>query len=343
MSIRYPAPLQPGDRIGVTSPSAGIGPRHQARLEFCVEFLRAKGYDVVVGECMDGTGLVSAPPAARAAELTAMLTDPAIKAVVPPWGGDLAIDLMPHLDFGAIADADPTWLVGFSDMSTVLLALTTLTGIATLHGQNLMDTPYRVPEPLLPWLDVASSPAGARFEQGAAAATKSAGFDDWTAKPDFTEWTLTEPGGWRLLDPAAGPVRAAGRLIGGCVETAGPLAGTPYGDVRGFAEKHAPEGLIVYVEVGGSEAGDIARLLWSMRLAGWFDHANAILTGRTRAPGTGAFTQDDAVRSALGDLGVPVVMDVDCGHIAPHLALVNGALAEVTADGAVQRITQSLT
>jgi len=29
MAIRFPPPLQPGDRIGVTSPSSGVAPNHQ--------------------------------------------------------------------------------------------------------------------------------------------------------------------------------------------------------------------------------------------------------------------------------------------------------------------------
>ena len=60
---------------------------------------------------------------------------------MPPWGGELAIDLLPLLDFAAIGDAEPTWLVGYSDTSTLLLPLTLLTGVATLHGPGLMDTP----------------------------------------------------------------------------------------------------------------------------------------------------------------------------------------------------------
>jgi len=28
---------------------------------------------------------------------------------------------------------------------------------------------------------------------------------------------------------------------------------------------------------------------------------------------------------------VPIIADVECGHVAPHLALVNGAIATVTA------------
>jgi muramoyltetrapeptide carboxypeptidase LdcA involved in peptidoglycan recycling len=59
---------------------------------------RPRGYEVVVGECIDGSGRVSAPAGQRAGELMTMLTDPAIRAIVPPWGGEIAIDLLPLLD-----------------------------------------------------------------------------------------------------------------------------------------------------------------------------------------------------------------------------------------------------
>lgn len=342
MTVRFPAPLQPGDRIGVTSPSAGVQEKFRPRLEYCLDWLRKQGYEVVVGECMDGSGIVSAPVRQRADELTAMLTDPSIKAVVPPWGGELAIDLVAALDYDAIAAAEPTWFVGYSDISTLLTPLTLRTGIATLHGQNLIETPVRVPEPQLHWLEVVSAPAGATLTQGAAPLHKAAMFDPIDKVPDFGEWTLDQPGTWSLLDPGAGPLRASGRLIGGCVETMAPLAGTEFGDFRAFADAHAPEGLIVYVEVCEHTAADAAREFSGMRLAGWFDRANAILVGNTHAAASGDFSQHDAVRFALGDLGVPVVLDVDCGHVAPRLALVNGALATVVVDGDTKSITQTL-
>lgn len=342
MSIRFPQPLRPGDRIGVTSPSSGIGERFQARFAYVLQDLRGRGYDVVVGECMDGSGVLSAPAEQRAAELTAMLTDPSIRAVVPPWGGELAIDLLLRLDFAKIAEADPAWFVGYSDISTLLLALTTRTGVATLHGQNLMYTPMRRPPGVLHWLDVAGAGPGAVLEQRASTHHKAPGFYNIIANPEMTEPDLDRPGSWRLLDAGDGPVRATGRLIGGCLETVVCLAGTPFGDVAAFAADFAPEGLIVYVEVAEHSAADVGRELMGLRLAGWFDRANAILIGRTHAPATGSFTQDDAVRFALGDLGIPVVLDVDCGHVAPELALVNGALAEVVVDGPEQRIIQTL-
>jgi muramoyltetrapeptide carboxypeptidase LdcA involved in peptidoglycan recycling len=48
------------------------------------------------------------------------------------------------------------------------------------------------------------------------------------------------------------------------------------------------------------------------------------------------------VRSALAGLDVPVVLDVDCGHVPPHLALVNGALAEVVVSPRERTLVQHL-
>ncbi len=84
MPIRFPAPLAPGDLIAVTSPSCGVPASLQARIDVAVAGLRAHGFRVVVGRCMDGSAHVSAPAADRARELTAFLTDPAVRAVVPP-------------------------------------------------------------------------------------------------------------------------------------------------------------------------------------------------------------------------------------------------------------------
>jgi muramoyltetrapeptide carboxypeptidase LdcA involved in peptidoglycan recycling len=113
--------------------------------------------------------------------------------------------------------------------------------------------------------------------------------------------------------------------------------------VTGFAGDHAPEGLLVYVEAAGDDAATICRNLHGMRLNGFFDAANAVLVGRTSAPPIASLTQHEAVLDALGGLGVPLVADVECGHVAPYLPLVNGALARVTQRADRSEITQTLT
>ncbi|MEU4257896.1 S66 peptidase family protein [Streptomyces fradiae] len=341
MPIRYPRPLRPGDRVAVTSPSSGVPEALRARLDTAVRAVEARGYEVVVGDCMDGAGHVSAPAAARAAELTRMLTDPDVRAVVPPWGGETAIDLVPLLDWDRLREAEPTWLVGWSDMSTLLTPLTLLTGTATLHGNNLMDTPYRTPEGLLSWLDVVTVPEGGSFTQTPPGRHRSSGWDDWAADPHVDTMVLDTAGTWRRLD-GPGDVDVRGRLVGGCVETLHHVVGSPYGDVPTFARAHAPEGLIVYVEAGEDDAFAICRALHGMRLAGFFDAASAVLVGRTAAPGRPSLSQDEAVLDALGTLGVPLIADVECGHVPPYLPLVNGARARVVHTATRSELTQTL-
>ena len=79
-----------------------------------------------------------------------------------------------------------------------------------------------------------------------------------------------------------------------------------------------------------------------MRLAGWFERAEAVLVGRTAAPDHPQLTQREAVLDALGRLDLPIVWDLEIGHVPPHLPLVNGALARVVVEGDTRQITQTL-
>lgn len=334
--LRFPRPLRPGDRIGVTSPSAGVEGAAAGRIDFCVGWLRGAGFDVVVGDMMDGTGITAGPAADRAAELTAMLCDPTIRCVIPPWGGETAIDLVDLLDWDALTAVEPTWVVGFSDLSTLLVPITTRLGWATVHGDNLADTPYRAPDGLVHWLDVVAG-EGPHVQRDSRVVA-----DWWRFEEDVraTTWKRAGSGAWSLH--GAESLRVTGRLIGGCVETVSNLAGTPYGDVAAFGRRHAQDGLIVYVEAAEDGAAAICRNLHGLRLAGWFDHARAVLVGRTGAPDHPRMTQRQAVLDALGRLDVPIVFDVEIGHVPPHLPLVNGALATVTIDGGTREIRQTL-
>lgn len=397
MEIRYPRPLRPGDTIGVTAPSSGVQTPLRGRLDHAVDLLRRRGYSVELGACLDGSSHVSAPVADRAAELQRMLTDPRVRAVVPPWGGETAIDLLPHLDLEAITAAEPTWVVGFSDISTILTPLTLLTGWATLHGTNLMDSPYEVPTPLLSWLDVVTAPTGSTLRQSSAGVHRASGWDDWTAHPTVAQHTWDGTGGWRRIDGGTQDLDLTGRVIGGCVETQSGIAGTPFGRTAalrahgrpsepgapsetggargtrgtrwtgragsdaggigdrgpaddgaggaaggGTADQQGTDSLIVYVEAAGEPALSICRRLHGMRLAGYFDGAVAVLVGRTNAPDSPTLTQTEAVLDALGSLGVPIIADVECGHVPPYLLLVNGAAGRLVWNDGERFVEQTL-
>jgi muramoyltetrapeptide carboxypeptidase len=318
----------------------GVGQSERGRFEHAVEAVRSRGYKVVIGACMDGTSHVSGPATARAAELMTMLTDESIRAVVPPRGGESAIDLLPLLDWGAIAAAEPTWFVGFSDISTLLMPLTLRTGIATLHTNNLMNAPYRAPGQVLTWLDIVAMPAGSAFTQSSPGMGSTVAWRDGRAIPQVTS-DRPGDGAWVRLD-GDGPVEVSGRLIGGCIETVRHLVGTPYGDIARFQRDQAPGGLIIYLEAAGDDAYSICRSLHGMRLGGFFAGANAVLVGSTLAPDSKTLTQQEAVLDALGRLGVPIIADVGCGHVPPYLPMINGALGHLQVRTGLASLTQSL-
>ncbi|MGO1165869.1 MAG: S66 family peptidase [Janibacter sp.] len=341
MDARLPAPLRPGDTIAITAPSSGVPTALWPRLDAAIAHLRRRGFEVLEGVCLrdrEGTH-VSASREARADELMALLVDPDVAAVVPPWGGETGIDVLPWLDLDLLAECEPCWYVGFSDTTTTMLPLTLRAGWATLHGMNLMDTPFAPAPGLLHWLDVAMSEGG-DLTQTAATHRRASGWDDYVADPGVDAMTLTEPTRWSLL--AGDAASFAGPLIGGCLEVLSPLAGTPFGDVPTWAADQT-EPPVVLLETAEGNAFETARLLHGLRLAGWFDRCAGVLIGRTPAPDAETLTQHDAVRDALGDLDVPVVLDVDFGHQQPMMPLVLGARTQVEVGSRTQRIMQDLT
>ena len=69
-----------------------------------------------------------------------------------------------------------------------------------------------------------------------------------------------------------------------------------------------------------------------------------MLVGRTPRPGERGRLRRSATpwSTRWAMLGVPLVLDVEIGHVPPHLPLVNGALARVVVDGDRREITQEL-
>lgn len=300
------------------------------RLDRAIEELRKRGYRVVEGECLrQQYKSASATRERRASELMQFLTDPGIAAVMPPWGGKLAIELLPLIDFHALANVPAKWFSGFSDLSTLHLPLTTMAGWATLHGPNLMQLGYSATDEITDALwDVLTAKSHSMISQSASKhhQRRDAGWPDESG-PVFDEKTQ-----WKRLGSDKSNLKLTGRLIGGCLETISRLAGTAYGDVPGFIEASGDDGTLLYLENAGMEPSDLPRTLLGLRLNGWFERVSGVLIGRNAGP-DGVQSDDlsyiDALQSTLDDIRCPVIYDMDIGHVPPQLSLVNGALAQV--------------
>lgn len=139
-------------------------------------------------------------------------------------------------------------------------------------------------------------------------------------------------------EPAEQPIRMEGRLIGGCLDCLGNLVGTKYDMVKEFADRYQEDGLLWFMEACDLNVMSIRRTLWQLSHAGWFRHVKGFLIGRPLSFGEEAFGMDqyEAVVSMLRQYEVPIVMDVDIGHLPPMLPIISGGKASVTvADGAL--------
>ena len=79
----------------------------------------------------------------------------------------------------------------------------------------------------------------------------------------------------------------------------------------------------------------IRRALWQMKEAGWFEHLKGFLIGRPLCFGTDMFGCDQyrAVTDVLGEYNVPIIMDIDIGHLPPMMPLICGSTADITLKG----------
>ena len=99
----------------------------------------------------------------------------------------------------------------------------------------------------------------------------------------------------------------------------------------GLWKKYKNDGMIWFLESCDLNVMAIRRAVWQMKHAGWFSHVKAFLIGRPAVYGQELMGLDQyhAVWDLLKDYGVPVIMDVDIGHLAPMMPLVrklcNGA------------------
>lgn len=342
--IRFPKPLEPGDLIAVTAPSSGVGEDELPRLDLVLEHLRHQGYQVVEGRCLRGERKgASAPRGRRAQELTRFLADPRIAAILPPWGGDLAIELLSPIDFEGLRSVAPKWFLGYSDLSTLQLPLTLISGWATAHGPNLMDLAPSQTDPLTTSaLRIIGSKLSAPVVQYAST-RHQVEWIDFRIRPNVP-LNLTEPTVWRRLDGSPAGIGFSGRLIGGCLDTILHLVGSPYGDVPRFVHESGREGTILFLENAGMCPAALVRALWGLRLNGWFEGLSGLMLGRNSGPNplnADALTYTDALQSVLADLPYPVLFDVDIGHRPPQFTLINGAFAHVAFEAQSGWISQT--
>lgn len=124
--------LRPGDAIGIISPSHVADRAFYAQV---IGVLEGLGFAVKTGANLykDTYGYLASEQE-RAADLNAMVADPAVKLVLF-GGGEGGNELLPLIDYEAIR-RHPKRFLSYSDGTTILNAIHARCGLVTYYGQS---------------------------------------------------------------------------------------------------------------------------------------------------------------------------------------------------------------
>ncbi|MEK3886224.1 S66 family peptidase [Bacillus sp. FSL K6-3431] len=322
--ITYPF-LEKEATIGVTAPSSGVEVELHDLLKLSCDRLKSKGFRIIFGNTVWTQDKAKSSAAKnRAAEFNDMMSDDKIDIIIPPWGGELLIEILEEIDFH---NMKKKWVLGYSDTSVLLLAITLKTGMATAHGTNFIDLRGEYSDNTTAmWRTVLSTKTGESVLQYSSNQYQKKWQHD---NPSPCVFHLTEQTYWETV--VNKKVNVQGRLLGGCIDVIRHLIGTPYGDVRTFRKQFTNgEPVLWYLENCELTTTDLKRSLVQMKLAGWFQHCSGILFGRSAAnTPVDNYTIEDVYKELSDELQIPIIYDIDCGHVPPQITFINGTYAEI--------------
>jgi muramoyltetrapeptide carboxypeptidase LdcA involved in peptidoglycan recycling len=318
--IRAPR-LQPGDTVGIVSPSWGGAGMFPHRLERGIRQLEALGFRVKIApHALNQRGFVSDTAENRAHDLHLMVADPEVTAIMAAIGGDHSCHLLPLLDYTLIRDHPKIW-IGYSDMTVLNVAIWHKTGLVTLNGPALLTDLAEYPrmfeytEQYLLKAVATAAPIG----EVRPSAYWTEEFLDWGTQQDLTRPRKLEVSeGWVWLKPG----RAEGTLIGGCIESLQHLRGTEYWPTW--------EDAILFFETSEERPlpSTVDALLMDYQNMGVFDRLQGMIVGRPMRYSSDEKRElRERILERTERYSFPVITDMDFGHTSPQFTLPLGCRA----------------
>ena len=315
--------LEPGDRIGLVSPSWGGAAAFPHRVSNGVAYLESRGFQVELARhSTNQLGFVSDTAENRVADIHEMFERPDIGAIVATIGGDHSCHLLPLLDFDLIR-ANPKIFMGYSDITVLNVAIWQKTGLVTFNGPALITDFAEYPSPLDYTVASFNRTVMVAEPVGSVEAAEQWTEEvlDWRQQLDLTRPRQCEASpGWNWLQPGVGE----GVLVGGCLESLQHLRGTPYWPDL--------DGAILFLETS-EEAPSPSRvdgILMDYENMGVFDNLRGLLFGRPMGySGEDREGLRKVIAARTARFEFPVVADMDFGHTAPQFVLPVGCQARV--------------
>lgn len=324
--------LKRGDVIAIFSPSSPATVTAPARYARGKRYLEARGFRVKEGSLTGKRDFYrSGTIQERADELNRLLRDPEVRCVMAAIGGMNSNSLLPYVDYDALI-RDPKIIVGYSDVTALLLGIYAKTELVTYYGPAAVASFGEFP----PFVDETC-----RYFEQLVMGDAELSFvlptpDFWTE--EFIPWNeqnRSKVGVKNELIVLQGGC-AEGRLIGGNLNTMLGIWGTSC----------MPEirmGDILFIEDSLKDAADAERSFALLKLSGVFDRIGGLVLGKHEKfddLGTGRMPHE-ILREVMGETDYPILTQFDCGHTHPMLTLPIGARVRLDADARTLTLTSN--
>lgn len=290
-----PKALEYGDTIGLIAPANYSG----ASATAMINDLEARGFKVLLGDSFYQKWYnFGGSDETRANDINNMFKNKEVKAIFSVRGGYGSIRLLDKIDF-EIIKKNPKIFVGYSDITTLLMAINQETDLITYHG-----------------------PMSSNFTN----------FDDVTRISFFdtimnnkNSYELTGYTGANLKVISSG--KAEGEIIGGNLSLIVASLGT----------KHEidTKGKILFIEEVGEHTYRIDRMFQQLKLAGKFNDANGIILGsftKANQESSQDMTLEEVFNDSFKNLRKPVVSNFSSGHMRPFVTIPIGVKGKIDTD-----------
>lgn len=311
-----PARLKPGDTVGLVCPAAPAYSRETVQVT--IESLAALGLKTKLApHFYDRYGYLAGRDADRAADLNAMFADPSVRMIMAMHGGWGCARLLPLLDYDLIR-RNSKLLIGYSDITALLLGIHAQTGLTTMHG----------PEGAATW-----NAYTVDWFRRVLMAGEAVQFQNPIPKDDTLAQTKD-----RITTLRPGTAR--GQLVGGNLTVLCHLIGSPY----------VPDwrGKILFVEDVHEDVYSVDRMLVHLKLAGVLGQVAGFVFGKCTkcdagSGGYGSLTLEEVLTEHIGSLTIPAYAGAMIGHIADKFTVPIGINAEMNADlGTIQLLESAV-
>jgi muramoyltetrapeptide carboxypeptidase len=303
MQTVKPKALRTGDKICIVSPASPIWTEtYYDRGKHAIESM---GFGVTASRYVQNKHLLFAGEAKkRADDINKAFQDKSIQAIFCNRGGTGTAHILPYIDFSVIKE-NPKIFVGYSDITTLQIAILNETGLVTFYGPMVSTD----------------------FGKGISQYTLDNFLAVLTEKKE--KLGLKNPPDKEILTICKG--RAEGPLTGGCLSIVAATLGTKH--------EFDTKGKILFFEDIDEKPHRIDRYLTQLILSGKLQEAHGIIFGTfTRcqylkhdAYEKYGVTLMDIIRDRIVPLNIPCIFGLQFGHVAKKLTIPVGARAELDA------------